>query len=314
MGGNMSAEKREIVLIPEKPLLSEAYVNSHNFANFLVGGRYFPYKSWRFDDYLDLDGLTSSIQDLYNTSNVVNVFPDDLQISMEEFRQQMESHAQSIDNSTSIEKNPQIEGKTHGEKASVIYFDFSDRSIKMSRIIGGGNSEVPIGPLLSEVLKEDNMPVLEMHTQPTHGLPSPIDYRRLLAKGFFEESRFVNGIIVLGPNEQILAVPTPNTPLLSFEEVDDVIGKYDQEYENIVKPIAEKYHKRGTRIQEAFSNDMRRVVDVSDTDEQAKSMKEFTAQMYHLTQMIIMGGISLIDEDIEGSEIINQVEKPTYVN
>ncbi|HRN96131.1 MAG TPA: hypothetical protein PLD54_01655, partial [Candidatus Levybacteria bacterium] len=113
--------------------------------------------------------------------------------------------------------------QTSVERSAVVYKSMQGGQFGYTTANHGSvystNSEI------NEVIKEGGLPILEVHTHPDDALFSPIDYWRMLINiGGDNSNRLLNGSVVLCPSRQLMALATANTPILSGEEIDQLIA------------------------------------------------------------------------------------------
>lgn len=236
--------ERPIVLIdqPKKPVDQMGMVTSESFFSFLYGTvSNFPYKRWGFSRQLDLSCLTHVMEDMYGSTQEVFV-------NSEEDRDRLR---RDFKESTGKEaEGDWINKKGHAERTVTIYCGH-DLRLYRSGVTHGNYSSVR--PSTWDIYDRGEIPLLEIHTHPHDQLPSPADYLRLLLEGYYEGRRTVQGIMVLTPSRQILALPTPQTPLLSDTEADQLVDEASREIKEKVNLIESKGKQRIDAIAQKIS-------------------------------------------------------------
>lgn len=211
-------------------------INSDNVYAFLTHGLNAKVADWRFAPELNLSLFTQSMERLANEYRIVHVlsdeqrekdrlsFPPSTNPDTESFYQRMKNSQDKL-----------LDTEAAGERSSVIYLDhiLDDHF----QVTNPAFHEYARGEIVTaDLYLSGKIPVVEEHTHPKDSLLSPPDYSRLLIKGYNNGRRVVNGLILVCPNVQILAVPTPQTPLLLLEEIDEFMQASQERSETPENP------------------------------------------------------------------------------
>ncbi len=215
-------------------------VNSINLLQFLAGtDNNFPYLHWEFAPRLNLKAFTPYFKKLYESKQEVYIYPPEIR----------ELGAQ-------LPYNP-FEAKAAGERALPIYYDLDTHKIRTFAISYGDYASVNVGTISNR--SDTIMPILETHTHPYDSLFSPMDYARLLQEDPWVKSRrIVQGIVVLNPQIQVLALPTSRTPFYkSSSKVHSYIKNWQTKF---VEDVAPYEYKGWHRVQNLMTAARNRII------------------------------------------------------
>ncbi len=226
-----------VPLLLKEAISTSITVNTGNFSSFLIGADMFPYKTWDFAPQLDLSSLRPAVQALYENSRDVYQLPDEYRASMGQMYKEMAKVGITVD-------SHYLDTKAPGERSSVVYFDLNDSTSKITPPVHGEFDKGRVATF--DVLGAGHLPLLEKHTHPVDYLPTVEDYTRLLFDIIPGERRLVNGIMVLTPKMQTLALPTADTP--RFANLEEVAAFVSDVQGGIEKKLHDWNTKHGQRM------------------------------------------------------------------
>ncbi len=101
------------------------------------------------------------------------------------------------------------------EQGRLVYVDIETGEIKTTSPTYGSPSEVDLRKMKQEVLNMGGSSILEMHDHPGYGgLFTPPDYFSIIFGNSKRMIRGINGIVILCPGMQIMALATDETPII----------------------------------------------------------------------------------------------------
>ncbi len=116
------------------------------------------------------------------------------------------------------------------EQAKVAYLDVKTNTIKAITTTYGDNSTVDMLAGLNEAANAGGLPMMLVHEHPRDSMFSPDDYFPLIFGDKQTNTRVVNGIMVMTPGMQVMALATNETPLFStMNDADNLIESHNQE-------------------------------------------------------------------------------------
>jgi hypothetical protein len=230
----MHREKALVPVSKEVENQPPVIVDTEQLSRFLVGTEsYFPHKRWSFAQQLDLSVLTSTISTLHHEASEVYIYPES------ERKHLRETFGQSY--------LPEVwEKKGDAERTQTIFYDDENHLLRVSPIAHGDFASVKTATL--QYMDDMMIPYLEIHTHPDNSLPSPVDYTRMITQGYESGRAIVRGMMVLCPDIQILALPTPFTPVLSPDNAAKVIAQASTAFKEIFLPLEIKRRERIIKI------------------------------------------------------------------
>lgn len=240
--------ERLLTTDPYREFDHPAYVNSDTFTNFLIGPPVFPAKQWKFAPRLDLQIYEPFMRTLSLDPHEVYDLEKDIRENWIEMLQT--SGMAETDYANFISR------KVRGEKSMVVYYDYERGYIHMSPVIRGEKSSVAFAT--GDLYFQDKLPLLELHSHPDDSMLSMIDYVRMLYRGYTGGRGMVRGCLVLCPSLQILALPTPETPIQSVEETNNLIEQWEKRYSGIISPLFDKKTRKINRVQRILGDMHRR--------------------------------------------------------
>lgn len=207
----MSSRERYSLPLLEFPPVPT--IDSSTFLGYLF--QEFP-DSKNFSARLDLSWLTPVIDFVYQQKIAVDRYAG-------EERQLLERH----DPEKAKKQAP-------AERGTVFYYDPDTDNYQISPIEHGSFTSVKSS--IVEVGSSGKMPLIRFHTHPIVALPSPMDYSFMVLQSG-TSARFINAIMVLCPQMQILALATPQTPFLSDSDIITVSDQFQNDLEQDSKTI-----------------------------------------------------------------------------
>lgn len=247
-----TVENKALVPVPEAER-EKIVVDSDNFLDFLHSSLPTDRKVlWEFFPYLDLEIFTPQMQLLQDEAQTVYVFSEDKRKKFERdiTKRQSTVNPKVYDLIEDMDKtNLEIMNQqAEGERSMTIFYDPMDGLYKDSPIQHGKYAAVKVDTI--ELIKDEKIPILQLHTHPADSLFSPIDYNPLLTSIYKNDERIVNATLVVCPSVQVLALPTPLSPCLSFEELISKNEEWERKKEDVVKSIS-RFDKRVLGVQRA---------------------------------------------------------------
>lgn len=239
-------KEQAVAVIPQQEQLRNETVLVDNewIYPFLVGSpKYFPFKYWEFSDTLTLSYLKPFVELLASAKKEVLVFPP-------------EQKAQVIQ---------ELQDFHDPEQLSALYDQLANAEGNMTIVYNNLNNQLAYTPIehgdyatsrtnMFEYMSEAIWPLVEVHTHPKNALFSHIDYTRLLAKGYANGRRVVNGVMVLNPSFQLLALPRPKTPLFELLDVPLFIASKEAAYHEQMERLRDSKNKRLEKISRGVNN------------------------------------------------------------
>jgi hypothetical protein len=243
-------ENRQLVVIDS----TEPVINSDSLFYYLLSVPYLWEKGQQFSNHLDLRPYSIYLKELYDQVKVDFVLPE----SEREQRSASQQDFHTTDPETNDflqESKARIEGirnrQAAVERSRTIYSDRDDlATIKATEIVHGTYSQVQAG--LYDVIDNGGIPLLDVHTHPSDSPFSIHDYAPIITEYFVDGPAAVNGLIVICPNIQILALATALTPMLLPEATEQLMQNSAQEFEDRKNTIYDPLLQRFLRTQEGF--------------------------------------------------------------
>lgn len=220
-----------LVPIEKRTHPSVMLINSDNFLAYLVGEGDFAYAEngrFRFSKKLRLPYLTSSLIELFESTQPGNVFSD----------QDREASSKTDFTETSFETEQakeayrklttELEDFAHMqavvERSRTVYLDYNDNQFRVSPITHHRFDAGKVDTI--DIWNQGNLPLMEIHTHPDNTLLSPVDYWRILGRVFSDSPEgLIRSAILICPDIQILAVATNETQLIEPSMFDERIGR-----------------------------------------------------------------------------------------
>lgn len=138
----------------------------------------------------------------------------------------MEDFARSIDVGTFISHTisemyaaPRFNeaGNEQLEQGKIVYAEINTNQIKATSSAYGTANEINFLPLKQEVATNRGVGVLEIHDHPGYGgLFTPPDYISMIFGNTRKKLRAINGIMILCPGMQVMALATDETPIFDY--------------------------------------------------------------------------------------------------
>lgn len=253
----MSLVKREVDNFLPALVTGEVLIGSSDFVEYLLQPPwYIGRKDLRFSSCLDLGFCSGIIESLYSNSVTVDVF------SAEE-KEKMLGTAQIIAKMSGGKESEWAElavKRSLGERGCFLCHERKTGVFGASQINFGNYAEATYN--IFELMDNGFDPLIEFHTHPTDFLFSPIDYTSLLTDYYEGGVRLVPALVVLCRNVQVLALPTPQTPFLDLEKLEEFIRKWDGELVARNSEIESLFAQRSNLVTDAIT---RKAVSVQET-------------------------------------------------
>ncbi len=248
----MSIERsRAMVPVPEQEP-EATIIDSSNITDFLLYGDLNSSAKIQFASELSMSSYTPVFEYLYGEKKLGYIFDEEVRTSHLNF-DDIPDNFRSIYEAAEEERIKIYSEKVDVERSSIVFYDPEEKRFY--------NSSAKHGEVFStiseayEIARNGNFPMLEIHTHPSDHFFSPVDFSRLLHTFPHGKRRVVNGLVLLCPEWQILALPTSQTPTYSYEEMKNKITENKEKYSkenrreeqlhNRVKYIKEELGERG---------------------------------------------------------------------
>ena len=207
--------------------------DSTNFIDYALKGIPSSVRNWQFAPNLDLGEFTPVIQDVYGQMRDVYVFPEQREKEPMVPRVTGYKYTDSLTKTLAEDVDAFWQQKAKAECSTTVYYDPKLDAVDYSEVRSYKFAEAETETY--KLAEEEKIPMIEIHTHDTDCLLTPQDYSRLLLGVFNDGSRLVSSLIVLCPSMQVLALPTPATPSLNFEETVEFVKGCDQRIKHFDK-------------------------------------------------------------------------------
>lgn len=218
---------------------------------YLTGNLSLPNSRVEFSPNLNLDGYSSFLTNLYKKRKVGYVFSQNERDEMTKKPEDVSFETVFQETAKAFyEKNKDFADiKAHTERCRVLFAGEGNK-IKSTRIVHGEFTNVLIGPILLKAYRSGKL-LTEVHTHPEDSLLSPIDYQALISE--VKQERLMKASIVLCPGIQILAIATPQTPLLQIEDTGPYINQKVEAIKKCIDPRISTVFGRHQRLTDITS-------------------------------------------------------------
>lgn len=221
--------KSEALLLPSPEHETKSgVVNSANLADYLMQKKQFNECDLSFAPVLDLSWCTPIMETIYKNIKLKYVLDDEERKKAMDGFQILQDTGLIDEESKNILTN-RTNTQKEVERIKSIYYDQIDNSI--------GSTETEYGGLADVASSEEHLQgsgkvvIMTAHTHPLDRMFSRVDFKPIITPKE-DESRDLNGILVLCPNIQILALASPQTPLLKREESNRIIEEWEEKIED----------------------------------------------------------------------------------
>ncbi len=206
-------------------------INSNSLTDFLVGSEHLPGNPTDFAPQLNLGIFTPPLKDLFNQTQVGYVFDEEVRSQATSSQITSEDpKSQSIWSNIQNQKEAFYNMRAVVERGRTIYYNPDRQYIGASDITHGQFAKVTSN--IIDIIDAGNIPILDAHTHPENSFFSIKDFDALLINAYAGNKRLVNGVVVLCPDIQVLALATTQTPVLEPEESRGLIKKWDQRWQD----------------------------------------------------------------------------------
>lgn len=226
--------------IERVPLLP-SLVNSRILFDYLVDSDYMPSEGLSFSSNLDLSLYKPFFDFLASNSRDVFVHSGEERQEMAGAIDKLVSLKSSgtgdiIDNIKSL-----ADLTTVGERGFVIYYDVDKARLAATDVSFGEFGQTSIN--FPDVFTYNHVPVLMVHTHPTDTLFSPQDYLPILLGNPQNGYRWLKGSVVICPQTQYLALTTPESLIMTSDEIQAKIAEWNRQYEAEVVRYRQVYNE-----------------------------------------------------------------------
>lgn len=228
---------------PFLPVLHEGWnehrrtVTAATLFDYLGSNMRVDYKDVKFDNRLDLGSLTPMLTELQNTTLLGYVHtPEERQV-LSELQNPFASGDPKITEMWAPvkEKYDTLAGlQAPVERSRIVVYNLQENMFQVTRVKQGDYRSVQND--LFTVIDEGLIPILPIHTHPNNVLPSPQDYMSLILDISKSPRSPANVTMVLCPSTQVLAIATPQTPLLKSAEAVAVRDYWNEQLDSEKDP------------------------------------------------------------------------------
>lgn len=143
-----------------------------------------------------------------------------------------------------------------GERGCSSYYDPKTQTIKFTPIIHGKEGSVTREAF--DLIRQQKLPILEIHTHPEDQLFSPRDYVTLLLK-VGVGTRFMKAALLPCPSNQILALASSETAKYDQDELEKLLNEWDKQHNVELDQITQSSMDRERINSERFERAVERL-------------------------------------------------------
>jgi hypothetical protein len=199
-------ERRDL---PRKMIRPTGLIDSESFPYYLLGFRNFHSSDQKFAHRLHLPHFREGIDELYGVKVKKPIYEGtDIVSKIAGEKLAKEFDWSEVDDA---------------ERGRLFYFDTNIWDLGMTDVVVGeefGKVKAMTG--LQKVIIDGNIPLMDVHTHPNNFPFSPADYAAIMSDSS-TGMPFVSASMVLCPDNQVLALRTAQTPVLSFKRMDEIM-------------------------------------------------------------------------------------------
>ena len=236
--------------------------------------------------HIDLSLYTNVFNNLYANSQGAYVVPEEVR---QKYFAEIDARGEPTHEVIRMIREQAISDinqQAPGERHVTVYQDEEDDIIKISPITFGKYTNVETD--IIDIARQGNNPLFGIHTHPANIMFSPQDYLlRLFDSGSGEG--LIKGQVILCPDIQILAISTEKTPHMEYDDAEELVKRWSDEFKKAPSGRAETLYDRQRKIQQLgeqvflqnFRDSMSSIGDIEKRMNEGEFTEEVALEMAH---------------------------------